>query len=72
MARLAILLFKAEGTAKLVGKNRISYNYPDLFQGPGWTLGDNREDLHNVYNPPKTLLWYNIELQKYADFVNTH
>lgn len=63
MARLAILLFKAEGTKISVGKNRISYNYPDLFQGPTrWTLGDNREDLHNVYNPiKKTLLWYNIE-----------
>ena len=62
MVRLAILQFKDEGTKISVGNNRISYNSPDFLQGPTrWTLGDNREDLHNVYNPiKKTLLWYNI------------
>ena len=63
MARLAILQFKPLGTKISVGNNRISYNNPDFLQGATrWTLGDNREDLHNVYNPiKKTLLWYNIE-----------
>ncbi len=62
MARLAILQFKELGTKISVGNNKISYNNPDFLQGPTrWTLGDNREDLHNVYNPiKKTLLWYNI------------
>ncbi len=62
MTRLAILQFKEIGTKISVGNNRISYNNPDFLQGPTrWTLGDNREDLHNVYNPiKKTLLWYNI------------
>ena len=63
MVRLAILQFKEIGTKISVGNNRISYNSPDFLQGPTrWTLGDNREDLHNVYNPiKKTLLWYNIK-----------
>jgi len=62
MTRLAILQFKEIGTKISVGNNRISYNNPDFLQGPTrWTLGDNREDLHNVYNPiKKTLLWYNL------------
>ena len=61
--RLAILQFKELGTKISVGNNRISYNNPDFLQGPTrWTLGDNREDLHNIYNPiKKTLLWYNIK-----------
>ena len=62
MARLAILQFKEAGIKISVGNNRISYNNPDYLQGATrWTLGDNREDLHNIYNPiKKTLLWYNL------------
>jgi hypothetical protein len=73
MARLAILQFKEPGIKISVGNNRISYNNPDYLQGATrWTLGDNREDLHNIYNPiKKTLLWYNIqskEIKGVCDF----
>ena len=64
LVRLAILSFKPSGTKISVASNSISYNEPSLFQGIlRWTYGDNREDLHNLFNPIKKVIeWYNLAL----------
>jgi hypothetical protein len=60
--RLAILCFKPKGTKISLSRNCIKYNNPSLLQGfKRWSMGDNREDLHNIYNPiRKTIEWYDI------------
>ena len=64
LVRLAILSFKPQGTKISVSYNSISYNEPGLLQGIlRWTYGDNREDLHNLFNPIKKVIeWYNLAL----------
>lgn len=64
IVRLAVLGFKPEGTKISVFYNRISYNEPGLLQGiMRWTYGDNREDLHNLFNPIKKVIeWYNLTI----------
>ena len=58
--RLGILYFKPIGTKISIYQNRISYHDPNIFQGTiRWGNGDNRNDLHNLYNPIlKCIIWY--------------
>jgi len=60
LVRLSILEFKPVGTKISLNNNKIKYNDPNVFQGAmRWTNGDNREDLHNLFNPlKKAVLWY--------------
>ena len=60
--RLGILSFKDKGTKISVQDNSIKFNNPNIFQGAKrWSMGDNREDLHNLYKPIlKTIEWYNL------------
>ena len=64
LVRLAVLSFKPSGTKISVSSNSISYNEPSLFQGIlRMYYGDNREDLHNLFNPIKKVIeWYNLAL----------
>jgi hypothetical protein len=63
LIRLAILEFKPYNTKISVKNNKITYNDPHILQGPiRWTNGDNREDIHNIYNPIiKAIQWYDSE-----------
>ena len=55
--RLAILSFKPVGTKISIHNNKISYHDPNILQGAlRWTYGDNREDLHNIYNPIRKVI----------------
>ena len=58
--RLAILSFKPSGTKISINNNKITYCEPGIFQGTlRLAYGDNREDLHNIYNPiKKAILWF--------------
>ena len=60
--RLAILSFKPSGTKISITRNKISYNEPSILQGTiRWSQGDNRDDLHNIYNPlKKATEWFDI------------
>ena len=60
--RLGILGFKEIGTKVSVTDNSIKFNNPNIFQGAKrWSMGDNREDLHNIYNPiRKVVSWFNL------------
>ena len=61
--RLSILEFKPIGTKISLNNNKIKYNEPTVFQGAmRWSNGDNREDLHNLFNPlKKAVLWYDTD-----------
>ena len=61
--RLAVLEFKPENTKISIANNRIRYCDPTILQGPlRWGNGDNREDIHNIYNPIiRALQWYDVE-----------
>ena len=63
LVRLGILDFKPLGTKISLNNNRIKYNDPNILQGAlRWSNGDNREDLHNLYNPLiKATQWYDHE-----------
>ena len=66
MVRLAILNFKPNGTKISFAHNKISYHEPCILQGTiRWSQGDNREDLHNLFQPiKKALLWYDYNDSK--------
>jgi len=52
LIRLGILNFKEPGTKIRIYDNSINYYEPNLIQGILRTWhGDNRDDLHNLYNP---------------------
>ena len=70
--RLAILSFKPIGTKISIHNNKISYNYPNVFQGPiRWTYGDNRNDLHNLFNPlVKSTEWYDLDTEPIQNIFN--
>ena len=61
--RLGILEFKPIGTKISLNNNKIKYNDPSVIQGAlRWSNGDNREDLHNLFNPlKKAILWYDVK-----------
>jgi len=60
MVRLAILNYKPKGTKIGFQDNKISFHEPCILQGTiRWSQGDNREDLHNLFQPiKKALQWY--------------
>ena len=64
--RLGILSFRKKGTKISVTNNSIKYNNPNVFQGAKrWSMGDNREDLHNIYNPIKKVIsWFNLNARE--------
>jgi hypothetical protein len=64
--RLGILSFRQRGTKISVTNNSIKYNNPNIFQGAKrWSMGDNREDLHNIYNPIKKVIsWFNLNAKE--------
>jgi hypothetical protein len=63
LIRLAMLEFKPINTKISIKNNRITYNDPNILQGAlRWTNGDNRSDIHNIYNPIiKAIKWYEPE-----------
>jgi len=64
--RLALLTFKQEGIKISISNNKISYHEPNFLQGTiRWTNGDNRNDLHNLFNPIiKSLEWFSLHNKK--------
>ena len=60
LIRLGLLEFKPYNTKISIKHNRITYNDPHPLQGTiRWSNGDNREDIHNIYNPIiKAIKWY--------------
>jgi len=64
LIRLAVLYFKYDGTKLSILDNKISYNEASFIQGTlRWSYGDNRNDLHNLYDPIKTISDWYIENQ---------
>ena len=63
LIRLGLLEFKQINTKISIKNNKISYNDPHILQGTlRWTNGDNRDDIHNIYNPIiKAIQWYDCE-----------
>jgi len=63
LIRLAMLEFKPINTKISIKNNRITYNDPNILQGAlRWSNGDNRSDIHNIYNPIiKAIKWYEPE-----------
>ena len=63
LIRLGLLEFKQINTKISIKNNKISYNDPNILQGTlRWTNGDNRDDIHNIYNPIiKAIQWYDCE-----------
>lgn len=70
--RLSILEFKPIGTKISLNNNKIKYNDPSAIQGAlRWTNGDNREDLHNLFNPlKKAVLWYDVKNPEIKNLIN--
>jgi hypothetical protein len=66
IVRLVILSYKSSGCKISIYNNKISYHDPHLLQGTlRWTNGDNRNDLHNLYNPIlKSLEWFSKKNHK--------
>ena len=64
--RLALLSFKQEGIKISISNNKISYHEPNFLQGTiRWSNGDNRNDLHNLFNPIiKSLEWFSLQNKK--------
>ena len=60
--RLTLLKYKPIGTKLSFLNNKIIFQEPDMFQSTKrWTSGDNRKQIHNLYNPIfKINLWYDI------------
>ena len=60
LIRLSLLEFKPKNTKISIKNNKITYNDPNVLQGTiRWSNGDNREDIHNIYNPIlKAIQWY--------------
>ncbi len=58
--RLGILMYKPNGTKISIHKNAIIMQNPNIIQGAmRWTCGDDRNDLHNLYEPIYAVTrWY--------------
>lgn len=70
LIRLGILNFKDRGTKVCIYDNSISYYEPTIIQGilRTWN-GDNREDLHNLFNPIIVALrWFDPSIPFYRGF----
>ena len=63
LIRLGLLEFKPLHTKISIKNNKITYNDPNILQGTiRWSNGDNRDDIHNIYNPIiKAIQWYDSE-----------
>ena len=70
--RLGILEFKPIGTKISLNNNKIKYNDPSVIQGAlRWSNGDNREDLHNLFNPlKKAVLWYDVKNSEIKNLID--
>ena len=70
--RLGILEFKPIGTKISLNNNKIKYNDPSVMQGAlRWSNGDNREDLHNLFNPlKKAVLWYDVKNSEIKNLID--
>lgn len=70
--RLGILEFKPIGTKISLNNNKIKYNDPSVIQGAlRWSNGDNREDLHNLFNPlKKAVLWYDVNNSEIKNIID--
>ena len=68
--RIILLKYKENGTKVSIHNNSINYNEPYYYQGIVRTMnGDNRNDLHNLYNPfIKSFEWYPISNEYYKYF----
>lgn len=62
LIRLSILKFKPLNTKLSIYNNKITYDEPNILQGAmRWSNGDNREDIHNIFNPiRKAGEWFDI------------
>ena len=60
LTKLSLLAYQKEGTKISIIENKILFNNPDCSQGfIRFLYGDNREDLHNLFNPiQKSVEWY--------------
>jgi len=58
--KLAVLSFYPPGTKISIFNNKIHFNSPTILQGTiRYFKSDNREDLHNLFNPiQKSIQWY--------------
>jgi hypothetical protein len=72
LIRLSLLEFKPSNTKISIKNNRITYNDPHLLQGTiRWSNGDNREDIHNIYNPIiKAIQWYEYDDEDLKNIFN--
>lgn len=62
LIRLSIINFKPLNTKLSIYNNRITYDEPNILQGAmRWSNGDNREDIHNIFNPiRKAGEWFDL------------
>jgi len=72
LIRISLLEFKPFNTKISIKNNRITYNDPHLLQGTiRWSNGDNREDIHNIYNPIiKAIQWYEADDEDIKNIFN--
>ena len=68
LIRLALLNFKPIGTKLSFLNNTIYFQEPDLLQSAKrWSSGDNRNQIHNLYNPIfKIHQWYDIKQPQFV------
>jgi len=73
LIRLALLNFKPVGTKLSFINNTIYFQEPSLLQSAKrWSSGDNRNQIHNLYNPIfKIHLWYDITKPEFTFILNT-
>lgn len=73
LIRLALLNFKPIGTKLSFLNNTIYFQEPDLLQSAKrWSSGDNRNQIHNLYNPIfKIHQWYDITKPEFIFILNT-
>ena len=73
LIRLALLNFKPVGTKLSFFNNTIYFQEPDILQSAKrWSSGDNRTQIHNLYNPIfKIHQWYDNTKPQFIFILNT-
>ncbi len=68
LIRLALLNYKPIGTKLSFYNNTINFQEPDFLQSAKrWSSGDNRNQIHNLYNPIfKIHQWYDIKQPQFV------
>lgn len=68
LIRLCLLNYKPIGTKLSFSNNTIIFQEPNFFQSAKrWTSGDNRTQIHNLYNPIfKIHQWYDIKQPEFT------